>query len=745
MKQKNILSLTKKELNGYLNNPTAYIAVVVFLLLWEFLFFRSAFLINEASIRLLLSFVPWLFILLIPALTMGSISSEKKEGTLELILTHPVTPLELLTAKFISTLIFVSISLAFMFPIAYSLDRFGNLDWGVVAGQYFASIMVSSIFISLGLFVSSLFASQISSLLVAAVASFFLVIAGFEIITLSLPAQVAQVFENLSALTHFNSMSRGVIDLRDIWYFVSASTIFLSLAYLQIARIRIGNQRSVFQRYIVGTSLFIAIAILANIVGARIPGRLDLTQDKSYQLTQTTKNTLKDLDDIVNIKLYATSELPVQLRPTLRDIKDTLKDYQTAGYGNVTVSIQDPNTDTQTASEATSFGIREVQFNVVGQEELQVKKGYLGLAVLYGSETEAIPLISDTSDLEYQLTSLIKKLTTTEKKKIAFLTGHLEKSPLSDYFTFSQELQKIYLVDELNLDEQEAVPAEYTTLVVAGPKNPVEEPTRAKIDSFLNQGGSALFLIDAVNINENLLEPSTNTNSMADFVESFGVEIGTDLVYDLRSSETVNFGINSGVSYVLNYPFWPRVLAADKTSPIVNNIDTIVLPWPSSIVLNQETTASKNFEVKKLFSTTPFGSLQSGTFNISPNQQLLTSNLGEHTTAVSLLGQENDQGKVSRMVVVTDSDFLSEQFTTNNQENLAFGIDAISWLSQEESLAQIQLKQRTFRNLIFKDQTQPALIKYANLIFAFALPSILGFTKMTRRRSLKQFKYSSSN
>lgn len=744
---KTIASLIKKELKSYFDSPTAYIILIVFLILWEYLFFRNVFIVGEASLRGLMTYVPWLFIILIPALTMGSISGERSEGTLEFLLTHPVKILELILGKFIASTLFVTIALLFIFPIAASLDQFGNLDWGVVIGQFLASVMVAAIFVSLGIFVSSLFTSQITALLVAATASFILVIMGFELITLSLPSSLASVFERISILSRFESMSRGVIDLRDVWYLLSTTVIFLSLAFLQLLRFRIGNQKQIFRQYTTAVFLFIGIAVMVNIVGARIPGRLDLTQEGIYQLTGTTKQTLENLDDVVNIRLYATSQLPAQLRPILRDTKDILRDYQLYGGNRIEVSIKDPSGDQQVAAEAAAAGIREVQFNVIGQEELQLKRGYLGLAVAYGGQTEIIPLISDASNLEYQLTSFIKKLTTDQKKTVAFVTGHGQKTT-GDYASLTQELSNLYEITEIDLqpeeeDEPVTIPEDVTTLIVAGPVEPMPEEDRRLIADFFNQGGSVLLLLDGVIVNDATLTANTNNNSLADFIEAFGLSLGQDIVYDLQSSETVNFGSDAGTSFIIQYPFWPRAISADNSHPVSNRLKTMVLPWPSSLTINDSTISELGLEVSRLFTTTPSAGSQIGTYSIQPNQRIVPTELEEKTLAVSLLGKPQANDRVPRMIVVGDSNFLTESIVPNSPENIAFGLESVAWLSQEQSLAELQLKQTQQRNLIFQDQTQISLVKYGNLGFAFALPFLVGAVRIVTRRNLRFKTYGS--
>lgn len=743
MNPKNIFNIVKKELRTYFDSPTAYIVIILFLFLWEFLFFRDVFIVGEASLRILMSYLPWLLLILIPALTMGSISSEKSEGTLEFLLTQPLRIIELILGKFVAALMFVMIALLYIVPLSISLNQYGSLDWGVVAGQFLGSLLLAAVFISIGIAVSSFLKSQIASLLVSTTISFFLIIIGLEIVTLSVPSQVSAVLEQVSVLTRFGSISRGVIDLRDLWYFATVIILGLSIAYLQILKIRIGNRRELYRTYATGVLLFAGIAALITVIGARFPYRLDLTQGKMYQLTPATVETLTQLDDVVNIKLYSSQELPAQLRPILRDTKDILSDYETYGNGNIRVTIENPSANPSVANEANSLGIREVQFNVIGQEELQLKKGYLGLAVLYGGETETIPLISNTADLEYQLTSFIRKLTTDEKKTVAFLTGHGEKSTSANYQTWSTELEKLFAIEEVTLDEDSTIPEHVSTLVVAGTSEPVDEATREKLANYFNAGGSLLMLIDAITVQDGLLSASVNPNSLADFVATFGVTVGQDIVYDVRSSEMVTFG-GDGTSFVMQYPFWPRAMAVKGETPITSRINTLVMPWPSSVETN-ETLTELGFTATELFTTSEFGSKQVGSFNLSPDQQLLPTDVSSIPLAMSVIGDETEDGKVPRMIVVGDSDFLADQYVTATPENLAFGIEAASWLSQEQSLAEIQLKQRSSNQLLFQNQSQISLVKYGNLALAVVLPLIIGSVRLVRRRSLRNLSYSQAN
>lgn len=764
----NIFSIIKKELKSYFDSPTAYIILVVFLILWEFLFFRNAFLFGEASLRVLFGFLPWLFLLLVPAITMGSISQEKSEGTLELLLTHPLDDKKLLLGKYLASVIFATIALLFVIPIAMSFNAFGNLDWGAVVGQYLASVLFVSVLAAMGIFISTIFNNQISSLLVTVAAGFVLVIVGFEIVTATLPLFLAPILERLSILSHFDSMARGVVDLRDLWYFLSATAIFLSLAYLQLFKRRFGSKHNLsikdqkifglglYNSYRVGIALFIGIAILTNVIGSRIPGRIDLTEDRVYTLTKATAKTIDGINDVLTLTLFASNELPAQMQTALRDTKDMLRDYKILGKGNIVVEYKNPSGNQEIITEANSLGVREAQFNVVSQEEFQVKKGYLGLAISYGGENEVIPFIQDTSDLEYQLTSLIKKLSTNEKKKIVFLSGHGEKSLSQDYGFLNQELQKQFEVTEKVISkpagegeeegapeevQDNSIPEDTDVLVVAGPSQKISDEVRASIKGYLDNGGSVLFLIDTVNLTPEMMQAAVNEESFSDFLEEYGVGVQSNIVYDLSSNETVSFG-GGTVNYFLPYPLWARVGSIDKTSPITSRIESIVLPWASSIKLDEGKVKENKFIASKLLSTTKFGGTQKGEFFITPDYPFSKENLTEQLMAVSLIGEgAGKDSKATRMVVVGDSDFLTNQFVQNSLENLGLGLEAISWLGQEDSLAGIKLKQKSASQLIFENKTQVSFIKYGNMALALLLPIGFGAYRLMKRKNLKKFSY----
>src|SRR3990172_4365905 len=256
---RNSLIIAKKELKGYFDLPLAYVFLVVFLVLSAFFFFRTAFLNEEASLRPLFDLLPWIFLLFIPAVTMRSLAAEQKDGTIEVLLAQPIREHEVLIGKFLGNVSFVLIALAITLPIALSLSLGGSPDYGVIVAQYVGAIFLAAGMVSVGLWASALSRSQTVAFIVALATTFFLTIAGVELIVAGMPAPLDQVVQQISILDHFQSIARGVLDLRDVVYFLSLIAAFLTMSYLFFLRRKVNRKSASYRSLQVGTALIVGI------------------------------------------------------------------------------------------------------------------------------------------------------------------------------------------------------------------------------------------------------------------------------------------------------------------------------------------------------------------------------------------------------------------------------------------------------------------------------------------------------
>ena len=238
-----MFTLFKKEINGFLNSLIGYIVMVVFLLmtglfLWVFPLEFNVLDFGFASLDGLFILAPFVFLFLIPAITMRSFADEKKSGTLELLMTQPLTDLQVTLAKYFAGVVLVVISLVPTLVYYVSIYLLGlppgNLDSGSIWGSYLGLLFLGASFVSIGIFASSLTDNQIVSFILAVFISFFLYM-GFEFIyNFILSGKTGLIIESLGLNAHYSSISRGVIDSRDLIYFISVTAIFILLTKLSL-------------------------------------------------------------------------------------------------------------------------------------------------------------------------------------------------------------------------------------------------------------------------------------------------------------------------------------------------------------------------------------------------------------------------------------------------------------------------------------------------------------------------------
>lgn len=226
---KNIKAIISKELNAYFKLPIAYIFIVVFLTVTNWLFFQDFFLRGEINLRLYFDFFPLMFLLLTPAISMRLWAEEKSQKTEEVLLTLPVSDWEIVLGKFFGSLLFLIICLVFSLTVPLTLSFLGKIDSGILITGYLGTILLGSFYLSLGLFISSLTKNQIISFIISLSVSFLFYIVGSEMILLTAPKFLKPIFQYLGVIVHFSNFSRGVIDTRDLVYFFSFIFFFLLL------------------------------------------------------------------------------------------------------------------------------------------------------------------------------------------------------------------------------------------------------------------------------------------------------------------------------------------------------------------------------------------------------------------------------------------------------------------------------------------------------------------------------------
>lgn len=226
---KNIITIARKEFRTYFESPIAYIFITAFLLLVNFLYLWTFFLAGQADMRPFFGFMPFVFLFLVPSITMRLWAEERKMGTLEVLLTLPVQEKEVVLGKFIASLVFLLVMLALTFNIPLLVGFLGDPDWGTIICGYLGCLLMGASYLAIGLFASALSDNQIVAFILAIAICTAMLIVGEWFFLILVPDVFVPFFNYLGLGTHFESMGRGVIDTRDLLYYISVIGVFLYL------------------------------------------------------------------------------------------------------------------------------------------------------------------------------------------------------------------------------------------------------------------------------------------------------------------------------------------------------------------------------------------------------------------------------------------------------------------------------------------------------------------------------------
>ena len=732
---KRVGTVARREIASFFDQPTAYILVVAFLGLGLFLTFRAIYGAGIATLRPFFDLLPWLFAVFIPAMTMRALSEERRAGTLEWLLAHPLHESEVVVGKFLGNWFFVLIALAGTLPSAIGLLSVSEADAGIMMAEYIGAGLLAAQGVAIGLWASSLTRNQITAFILAASVCFILVIIGTPVVLIGLPPWLGVSVSNLSVVGHFLNVARGVVDLRDVLYFLSTAGLFLVMAVANLSGERLAAGRSTHRRLRSGTLALVAGVGVLNLLGDNIRGRLDLTEDGLYTLSDGSRQILAELDDIVTLKLVISDELPAELQPTLRDVRDLVADLSGAADGRFVVENLNPNDSPEAATEARNLGITQNEFNVLRDDEFEVRRGWFGLAILYADQGEFIPYINRTDDLEFQLISAISKMTTEQRPILAFLTGFGAQGP-ETFPSFTQSVAERYDLQTFDLTV-DTVPdlSAVDVIVVAGPKEPFRQPTVNAIDAFVDAGGSALFLIDKHQVSPESPFLYPVFTGLESFLDGRGVGTDDGVILDHGSNSNVALPQQGAFNVVRPYPLWPIAIKGD-THATTRDLSNLSAGWATVLTVTDSA-------VQRLWVTSPRGAIQEAGGFIMPDALLEPDpdDFQTVTLAVAIGGTEDDEGSPGvgsptegRIVVVGDVDFLQDQFVQVNPQNLVFTLNAIDWLSQDEALIGIRSKIRTPPVMTFSSEFQSLALKWGNLVGVPLLFVVFGLIRVTGRR-----------
>ncbi|MGQ9659683.1 MAG: Gldg family protein [Thermochromatium sp.] len=432
-----ILHVARRELAAFFGSPVAYIFIGAFLAVSLFVFFwvEAFFARNIADVRPLFEWMPILLIFLCAALTMRLWSEERRAGTLENLLTLPVATSKLVFGKFLAALGLVAVALALTLPLPITVSLLGPLDWGPVFGAYLAALLLASTYVAIGLFVSARTDNPIVALIGATLVGAALYVIGSPALTSLVGHSGGEFLRLLGSGARFASITRGVIDVRDLYYYLSLTGVFLALTIHGLERLRWAeleaNPRH-HRRWNLVTGLVVANLIAANLwIQGLTSARIDLTAGRLYSLSEVTRGYLSQLQEPLLIRGYFSAQTHPLLAPLVPQLRDLLKEYQIAGGDKVRVEIVDPQQSPDLEREAgEQYGIRPVAFQTASKYQASVVNSYFDILIKYGDQYETLGFrdlidvkVRSEVDLEVRLRHPEYDLTRTIRKVVQGYQG----------------------------------------------------------------------------------------------------------------------------------------------------------------------------------------------------------------------------------------------------------------------------------------------------------------------------------
>lgn len=728
-----VWTIARRELRALFDHPTGYLLLIVFVGINDFFFFRIAYQLNSASLRPMMDFLPWVFLFFVPAVTMRALAEDVRTGTIEVVLAQPITEVQLLGGKYLGQVLFVWIALLATLPIPIGLSLAADLHVGVIIAQYVGAAFLAVGMAGVGVWSSSISRNQITAVMIGMAVLFTFTLLGLDPNLVGLPAELGGYAATLSVLSHFSNIARGVIDLRDIVYFSSVAAVFLFFAHYQLMARKLAPQGETIKRLRLGVVLLAVSAVVVNLFGRHIGGRLDLTPGGTYTLSRATRDMLRNLPDYVTIKFYTSAEVPAEFSLMKRDIEDLLADFRGAGGGKVRVVFRDPGKDSTARGEASQLGIPPVQFNVMGRQEMQVKQGYMGIAVSYANANKMIPTVDRTDDLEYRLATFVRELTRTDTAVVGWVNSARDAQLRRSWGRIQEELRKSYKLQMVNLAEDSQPSAALDVLVLGGSPDSFPESQQARVLRYLQNGGGVFVFSAGMALSPQTEFAQPLPVSWNPVLRPFGVQIQPDMVFDRASNRPV--GMPTAIGRVaVPYPLWLSALSTRK-SVVNQGVEGVFLPWASSL----DTTSVRPGTVTPLFVTSPYAGVEGLRVLISPGRQWPNDSLRQRLVAVQIntLGASDTTatGPTGRLVVVGSTDFSVDNFPA--PENTTFFQNAVDWLAQDTDLIAIRSKDRSPPRLLFSSAAKQDAVKYGNVFGVPVLLALYAAWRLVRRRRLR--------
>ncbi len=798
-------SLFRKEIKTFLGSLIGYLAVLVFLLitglfLWVFPGVYNIPDSGYATLEPLFSLAPWLYLFLVPAVTMRFFADEKRSGTIEILLTHPISDFKLVLAKFFAGLVLVIFSLLptlLYFLSVYLLgEPVGSIDAGATWGSFIGLFLLAAIYVAIGVFASSLTDNQIVSFILAMVLSFVFYL-GFDFIGSSgISYLFEQLFSWMSINNHYLSISRGVVDMRDIIYYFGMTLLFL---YLTSIFLRISKWKK--QKTKINLAVFVFTLLLVFIVSSNFLFRIDLTADKRYSLSDVSKSIVSGIEDPVEVEFFLVGEMEPGLRKVQQEVLEKIAVLNAFSPKPIRIKFTDPYSISnqerrqEFINEISQKGVQPTDFRKQTSQGVTTKLIFPGALVSMGGKQLPVNFLKYNQDfsaeanfnhsvesVEFELVNVFRKLMRTNKSTVAFLEGNQE---LNQFQTadIANALAGDFQLTRCLPEDLESYAGEIDILVIADPQQPFTEENKFYIDQYIMQGGKVMWLIDPVQVSLDSLANGYQTYAfprdinLNDQLFRYGVRLNYELLQDAYCAQIrVNTALpDNPPKFTLHPWYYSPLLVPSDNHPATRNLRVVWSEFASSvdtvsgnnsvdksIILTTSPSARRvkspssvslqninNPPARELFNEKyiPVGVILEGTFiSVFQNRMLEVLGIASGKNVIN-------KSKPTKMVIIADGDLMANRvdYSSNppgyfelglNRDmgqtfgNKEFLLNLIYYLSDDQGI--MQLRSRTLKLRLLDKvrlREEKTMWQWVNIVLPLVFVSVFGLVyNFIRRR-----------
>lgn len=782
-----MLAILKKEINAFFASSIGYLVIAIFLILnglflWLFI---GEFNILDNGFADMSSFfllAPWILLFLIPAVTMRSFSDEKKQGTLELLLTKPISLFKIVLGKYLGAFILIVLALLPTLIYVYTVYQLGNpagnIDFGSTFGSYLGLLFLAAAYTAIGVFASSLTDNQIVAFITAIFLCFFFYI-GLEGIA---DFTSSNIIDQLGMNAHYKSMSRGVIDTRDLLYFISIILIFLFLTIRYIST-------KPFHKKELGTLLLLPIGLLVlNILTHGFYERFDLTKDQRYTLSPASNAIIESVKSPILVDVFLDgTNLPSEFRRLQIETRQLLEEFKSENsqiHFNFINPLEDDASREQNIQQLNDRGLKPMQVTIQEAGKSSQEVIFPWALVSYNDVTVKIPLVKNKigadvrelasnsiQHLEYAFADGFSKLVNPKRRKIAILKGNNQLQDVQ-IFDFVKTIKDYYYIAAFTLDSVQFKPQKtledlkaYDLIISAKPTEAFTEAEKLVLDQFTMSGGKSLWLLDRVAIEQDSLYNASGENiaiardlNLTDFFFKYGVRINPVLINDLYSAPITLATGDGSQSQFQQLPWYysPLVNATSK-HPIVNNLNLIKFDFANQIdtLKNdvQKTILLQSSILTKIDGTPREISLEMTNEEPNPNkyvngsQNLAVLLEGTFTSVYNNRVKPFDIPKAlntstpTKMIVIADGDVMKndvgrngplelgfDRWTGQNYGNKDFLLNAVNYLLDDSGLINIRSKDISIAFLDYqKVSEEKTKWQIINIVLPLVFLAVFGF------------------